>query len=119
MKSFFAGRIRAVKYALAGIVFCIRYEINFRIQLIVAVLVVLAGSIAGLSGMEWLCVTACITVVLMAEAFNTAAEKLCDLYCCNQHPVIKIIKDVAAGAVLLAAAGSIVAGLIIFVPKFF
>ena len=67
--------------------------------------------------MEWLVVVLCITVVLTLEMINTAIEKLCDVVQPDYHPQIKIIKDIAAGAVLIAALGSIIIGAIIFVPK--
>jgi diacylglycerol kinase len=70
-----------------------------------------------MSAGEWLCITGCITIVLVAELLNTAAEKLCDLYSTSCNPQIKIIKDAAAGAVLVAVCGSIAAGLIVFLPK--
>ena len=56
-------------------------------------------------------------LVLILELINTAIEHLCDIVTKEIHPAIKIIKDVSAAAVLLAAAGSVVTGLIIFTPK--
>ena len=53
----------------------------------------------------------------MAEAFNTAIEKLCDKVSPERDPLIKTTKDVAAGAVLLFVLGAVAVGLIIFIPK--
>jgi diacylglycerol kinase (ATP) len=56
-----------------------------------------------------------IALVWMAEAFNTAVEMLCDLWCENKyHPQVKIIKDISAGAVLVAAMVAGITGIIIF-----
>jgi undecaprenol kinase/diacylglycerol kinase (ATP) len=62
-------------------------------------------------------VITCGTTVLVLEALNTALEYMCDLITKDVHPGIRIIKDVAAAAVLLAATGSVLIGLIIFLPK--
>jgi diacylglycerol kinase len=51
------------------------------------------------------------------EMLNTALEKMCDLVTKDFHPLIKCIKDVSAGAVLVCAAGSLLTGTIIFLPK--
>jgi diacylglycerol kinase (ATP) len=112
------NRIRSLGHAVHGIVFCTSNEVNFGIEVMAAVVVIFAGTALGLSATEWLCIIGCITVVLVAEVLNTAAEKICDLYSTSQHPQIKIIKNVAAAAVLIAVCGSIASGLIIFLPKF-
>jgi diacylglycerol kinase len=51
------------------------------------------------------------------ELLNTAIEKICDLITKDIHPIIKVIKDIAAAAVLIAAIGSFLSGVIIFLPK--
>jgi diacylglycerol kinase (ATP) len=113
------SRIQSLRFALNGILFCIRNEVNFRLQLFAAAAVVAAGFTASVSAGEWLCICLCIAAVLAAEAFNTAIEKLCNLYSTDYNPHIKIIKDVAAGAVLLVAFGSLIAGSIIFLPRIY
>jgi diacylglycerol kinase len=112
-------RIKAFQFAVNGIIFCIQNETNFRLQLFAAAAVIAAGTAAHISAGEWLCICLCITAVLVAEAFNTAIEKLCNLYSADYNPQIKIIKDVAAGAVLLAAFGSFIAGSVIFLPRIY
>jgi diacylglycerol kinase len=111
------SRIRSLVHAVRGILFCAGSEVNFRIEIFSAAAVIAAGLVLGLSAGEWLCISACITIVLVAELLNTAAEKLCDLYSTGYNPQIKIIKDAAAGAVLVAVCGSIAAGFIVFLPK--
>ncbi len=69
------------------------------------------------SAAEWLVVLLCCGAVLGAEMFNHAIEKLCDLVHPGQHPVIRVVKDVAAGATLLTCIVSVLAGLIIFLPR--
>jgi diacylglycerol kinase (ATP) len=113
------SRVKALVHAASGIGYCIRNEVNFRIQLFAAAVVIAAGILLRLQAGDWWCICTCIVAVLVAEAFNTAIEKLCDLYSPGYNPQIKVIKDVSAGAVLIAAAGSVVAGLFIFSPKIF
>jgi len=67
--------------------------------------------------MEWIVVVLCVAVVLSLEAMNTAIEHLTDLVSPGFHPLAGKTKDVAAAAVLLAAMGAVVVGLLIFLPK--
>lgn len=83
----------------------------------VLLIVTIAGFILTISNTEWLFIIGCSMLVMALELVNTAIEYLCDTITKDIHPAIKIIKDVSAGAVLLAAAGSVVTGIIIFFPK--
>ena len=76
----------------------------------------LTGFIFNINQTEWLVIILCCIIVLALELINTAIENLCDLVSKDFHPVIKIVKDTAAGAVLVSAIGSAVAGAVIFVP---
>lgn len=104
-------------YAFQGIFTCIRNERNMKIHITVTALVVIAGLILGLSAMEW-CICLCLFGLVMAlELVNTAVEAVVDLVTAERHPLAKIAKDTAAGAVLIAAIMAAIAGLVIFVPK--
>lgn len=72
----------------------------------------------GLSRAEWLWIIVAITLVWCAEAFNTALEQLADALHPENHPGIGRAKDVAAAAVLTAAVGAAVIGMLVFVPHF-
>ena len=78
--------------------------------------VVILGFAVGLSQAEWLAIALSITVVAVAEIINTAVESTVDLVTSEWHPLACKAKDTAAGAVLVAAAGSVAVGLIVFVP---
>lgn len=80
-------------------------------------MVITGGFVLKISNTEWLFIIACSMLVLILELINTAIELLCDMVTKEIHPVIKIIKDASAAAVLLGAAGSMVTGIIIFLPK--
>lgn len=111
--------IRSFRYAGAGLLKLLRAENNFQFHTLAAVLVILAGSFAGLERWEWMTVTACIAAVFAAEAFNTAIEKLCDLVTTEHLKAIEDIKDIAAAGVLLTAAGSLVVAFFIFGKRLF
>jgi diacylglycerol kinase len=103
--------------AMNGLKFFFKNERNGMIQTSIACFVLLAGLYVHLSSTEWIIVLLCIGAVLTMEMMNSAVEQLCNLVHKEFHPSIKIIKDVAAGAVLFASFVSIIIGLIIFIPK--
>lgn len=109
--------IKAFVHAFKGIAYALQHELNFKIQLIAALMVILLGFYFGISTTEWLFVIGSCTIVLCLELMNTAIEKTCDLVTTKFHPAIKIIKDIAAGAVLMSAIGAAITGLVIFLPK--
>lgn len=94
----------------------LRGQVNARIHAALSLLVVGMGFWAGLSVVEWCFVVIAIAMVWMAEAFNTAIELVCDLSSPEFHPLVKQAKDIAAGAVLLAAIGAAMIGLMVFLP---
>ena len=116
MEKLFIHRLKSFAYALQGLAHLVRTQANARLHLLAAVLVCAAGGYFGLSRAEWLWVTVAITLVWSAEAFNTALEQLADVLHPQQHPGIGRAKDVAAAAVLIAAVGAAVIGLLVFVP---
>lgn len=110
-------RGRSFKYAFAGIRHLIVNEHNAWIHCAATVMVVTAGFILDIDKTEWCLVVLCIGMVLAAEGFNTAIEKLTDLASPGYSPLAGKAKDVAAGAVLITAIAAAVVGLIIFIPK--
>ena len=115
---YFTRRGRAFKCAWQGVVHLFRKEEHARIHLLAAACVILFAIIFQCSATEWCLLLLCIGGVLMGEGFNTAIEALSDKVCRERHPLIKVAKDVAAGAVLIFAAITVAVGLIIFIPKF-
>ena len=106
-----------IRFALQGWLHFFRTEANGRIQAVIAVLVVAAGFFFKVSSQEWLWILLCIGLVTGLEMVNTAIETLANRLHPDRHPDIKIVKDVAAGAVLWAAVISVIIGMIIFLPK--
>jgi diacylglycerol kinase len=92
-------------------------ERNGKIQLFIAGFTVVAAFVLNVSSIEWIAILLCISLVLSLEMLNSAIEKICDLVHRDFHPVIKIIKDVSAAAVLWSSIISTAIGFIIFIPK--
>lgn len=111
------ARMRSFNHAFRGISIIFKTQHNAWIHIIVATLVIFLGVWLNISHIEWLLIVISIFTVLTAEAWNTAIEIDIDLTSPNFHPYAKDTKDVASGAVLLAAIGASIVGLIIFVPK--
>ena len=114
----FAGRIRSFKYALAGIVTMLKSQPNAWIHACATVGVVGLGLICPLTPGEWCWLILAIIAVWVAEALNTAFEFLADVASPEFHPLVRQSKDVAAGAVLIAAAGAVVIGILVLGPHF-
>lgn len=116
MKKPYIARLKSFSYALQGMLQLVRTQPNARLHLLAAVLVCVAGIYFGLGRAEWLWVTVAIVLVWGAEAFNTALEQLADVLHPEQHPGIGRAKDMAAAAVLIAALGAAVIGMVVFMP---
>lgn len=95
----------------------LRSQHNAWIHALATICVLAAGAVFGVSRVEWLAITLAIVAVWSAEALNTAFESLCDVASPEFHPMVERAKDVAAGSVLIAAAGAVVIGLLIFCPR--
>lgn len=104
-------------YAFKGIDDVIEHEPNMKIHVVVAILVVIMGFILKVSTIEWIILVLLIGAVLAAETINTTIENLVDMYTKEYDEKAKIVKDTAAGTVLILAITSAIIGLIIFVPK--
>ncbi len=104
-------------YAFKGIDDVIEHEPNMKIHVVVAILVVIMAIILKVSIIEWIILVLLIGAVLAAETINTTIENLVDMYTKEYDEKAKIVKDTAAGTVLILAITSAIIGLIIFVPK--
>lgn len=104
-------------YAIQGIVSAFIHERNFRIHIIIAICVIGGGFFFKLTRFEWLFVLISILLVLMTELINSNVERIIDYIKPEYHVQAKIIKDIAAGTVLLAAVFAVIVGLIIFIPN--
>ena len=109
--------INSFKYAIEGIISSFRTEQNMKIHIFIMILVIILGIVLKLSALEWIILTIVIALVISAELFNTTIETVVDMITKEKNEKAKLAKDVAAGAVLVLAIGSVIIGLIIFIPK--
>jgi diacylglycerol kinase len=110
------ARARSFVYAFAGIKYVLGQP-NFRIQLGAAAVVLIAAALLRVTAGEWLALILVSLAVLLTEMLNTVIELLVDLASPQYHPLAKVAKDVSAGAVLVAAFGSVAVGIYVFVPR--
>lgn len=115
-QSEWAKFIAGFGHAFRGLWYALRTQRNARVHVSVAILAILLGIVLRISAVEFAMVFVAITGVFLAEMFNTVFELCVDLASPDYHPLAKIGKDVAAGAVLLSAMLSIVIGIFVFVP---
>lgn len=113
------ARIKSFKYAFAGLKHFFIHEHNGRIHLFAAILTISLSFYLRISRLEWIVILLVITAVFTAEILNSAIEKLADVVSPAIHPKIKIVKDLAAGAVLVSAIFALVVGAMVFLPKLF
>ncbi len=112
----FKKQIRSFGYAWKGIRCVMGKEQNLSFHLIATLCAVTGGVFFSITRMEWIAVILCIGMVIGAELFNSAIERIVDLVSPQRHPLAGQIKDIAAGAVLICALTALIIGLIIFIP---
>jgi undecaprenol kinase len=115
MFSWLTRRVRSFGHAIDGLAYLLRHEWNFRIHLAITLVVVVAAAVLGFDRLEWIALLLIIALVLVAEALNTALERLVDLVQPEIHPTARWAKDAGAAAVLLASLMAILIGLLLFV----
>ena len=104
-------------YAFKGIDDVVSNEPNMKIHVSVAILVVIMAFLLKVSLMEWIILVLLIGAVLAAETINTTIENLVDMYTKEYNENAKVVKDTAAGTVLILAITAAIIGLMIFIPK--
>lgn len=109
--------ISSFNYAVSGIVQALKTEPNMKIHFFIAFLVLFLSLFFNLSRVELMILLLTMAFVIVAEMINTAVEKTIDLITEEYHPLAKIVKDVAAGAVLVAAVISVVVGYLLFFDR--
>jgi diacylglycerol kinase len=109
--------IASFRYAFSGLWYALRTQRNVRVHVLMGTLAVLLGIILRISSVEFAMIFVAITSVFIAEMFNTVIELCIDLASPDYHPLAKVAKDVAAGAVLLSAMLAVVIGLFVFGPR--
>ena len=105
------------RFAFQGLLYALRTQRNMRLHFFTAALVMGLGWTLHLPRREFIAVLTAIMVVMVAEMVNTSIEAAVDLASPALHPLAATAKDVAAGAVLLAATGALFLGIWVFLPR--
>lgn len=109
--------IDAWKKAFSGIWYSIKTQRNIKVQLCIALVIILACIIFKLSYIEVIILVFVTMLVIAMEVMNTAIETVVNLYTDKYHPLAKIAKDVAAGAVVITAINAVIVAIIMFAGK--
>jgi diacylglycerol kinase (ATP) len=109
--------IESFNYAIEGVIHVLRTQRNMRIHFAIAVAVLVVAVAAGVSRLELIVLLLSITFVLVAEMINTAVEGTIDAATTSFDPMAKLAKDIAAGAVLIAAVNAVAVGYLVFAGK--
>jgi len=109
--------ITSVKDCFNGLSFIMLNENNFKREIILAILTLIASAVLKVSRIEFIIIVLVIALVIVCEIFNTAIEKTVDLYTKEYNETAKIAKDVSASAVFTMCFFAVIVGVIIFVPK--
>ncbi|MBI4080621.1 MAG: diacylglycerol kinase family protein [Candidatus Levybacteria bacterium] len=111
--------IKSFGYALEGLAHAWKFDQNLRIHVLIAVIVLLLAYFLQVPFIEVIILSVLIILVITTEMINTAIENMVDLITSEHRQEAKIAKDVSSGMVFIAAVGSLVVGLLIFLPYIF
>lgn len=117
--SFLAKRLRGGGYAIKGAWILIKTEHSIQVQVVISILVTVAGFYFDITKTEWMFQIFAIGLVLSTEGLNSAIEGIADFIHPDFHSKIGYIKDVAAGAVLFAALIAVIIAGFIYLPYIF
>ena len=113
------SRLNSFRFALKGILGFFQQEVNAWIHLAATLILCAAILYFNISGNELIALIIVTGFVWAAESFNTVIERMMDFISPGYHPQVKFIKDLSAGAVLIAAFTALLTGAIVFIPKIF
>ncbi|MBY0432598.1 MAG: diacylglycerol kinase family protein [Cyclobacteriaceae bacterium] len=105
---------KSVGFAWRGVHVAWREQRHLKIHTACALAVMAAGFAVGLSRVEWIVVVIAIALVFVAELINSSIEELVNLVSPEHRPLAGKVKDIAAGAVLVAAIAAVVLGVLVF-----
>ena len=109
--------IKSFKHAIDGLWLELKRETNLKIDIIIMIIIIVAGIILKITKIEWIICIILFSIVISGELFNTSIERIVDVIMPEKNDKAKAIKDISAGAVLILAIGSAIIGGLIFIPK--
>lgn len=112
--SYFDKLIKSFNYAIEGVIYTLRTQKNMRVHFLAAIVVLIVALFQNFSKIEFVILLATITTVIVAEMINTSVEAVVDMITKEYHPLAKIAKDVAAGAVFITAMNALIVAYLLF-----
>jgi diacylglycerol kinase len=109
--------LHSFRYAFAGVMHALQTQRNMKTHAAITATVIIAGFVLRVSLTEWAILIVTIGLVWQAELMNTALEAIVDKASPELHPLARVAKDCAAGAVIISAITAVCVGLVVFVPK--
>ncbi|WP_299219138.1 diacylglycerol kinase family protein [uncultured Aquimarina sp.] len=119
VSNFITGRLRGCGYALKGALILLKTEPSIQVQAVIAIIMTALGFYMNITATEWILQIFAIGLVMSIEGLNTSVEAIADFIHPDFHNKIGFIKDIAAGAVFIAAIVAVIVGCIIYVPYLF
>ena len=116
---FLVHQVISLRYAIEGDYYSFKKGTHLKIQIAIFAVAAIFGFKYSINATEWLILLLISSVVLAAEAMNTAIEETCNLLHPEHHPLARLAKHCAAGSVLILSIGAMIIGLVIFIPKIF
>lgn len=113
LKKFLLGFV----FAIQGLAVLVKTERNFKFHLFALFCISIVGFLFKIEKTEWLAILLISSIILTAEALNSAIEKLCNHLHPKIHPAIKSVKDIAAAAVLISSIIAFIIAGLIFLPR--
>lgn len=109
--------IKSFNFAISGVITALKSEPNMKIHFFISFVVLFMSLFFNFSRVELILLLLTIGMVITAEMFNTAAEKTIDLITEEYHPIAKLVKDVAAGAVLVTSVIAVIVAYLLFFDR--
>jgi diacylglycerol kinase len=110
------NRVESFGYAFSGLWYTLKTQRNAQIHFCIAIAILILGLVFKLTLTEWAILSLTTGFVVATEMLNTVAETAMDYATTDFNPQVKIVKDVAAGAVLVSAITAVIVGLLILGP---
>lgn len=111
--------LKSFEHAFNGMNHFFKHDHNGRLEICIAIIPIVFALWLGISTVEWIAIIFCIALVIGFEMMNNALEKLCDIVQEDYHPIIKLVKDMAAAAVMWCAISAVLVSVLIFLHKIF
>ena len=109
--------LTSLRYAGRGIVYALKTQRNMRVHVAAGIAAIVAAASLRVNSLEWVLICVSVALVLFAELLNTGVETLVDLLSRERRVEAMVIKDVAAGAVLVCCVSAVIVGCVIFLPR--